>query len=143
MSAGASSKEPRWLRIYAVIAIHAEQISEHGGSPGIRDRGLLESALARPRNFFNLQQTGIQRLAAAYATGIIRNHPFIDGNKRTGFLAMYTFLAINGFELTATEPETVAATLSLAAGELTDEQFAAWLFDHSASVTASARSSGS
>ena len=127
--------EPFWLTIELILAIHEEQLFEHGGSSGVRDRGLLESALARPLNVFHFENAQIQYLAAIYASGIMRNHPFVDGNKRTGFMAMYTFLGANGYQLKATEPEAVAATMELAAGELSDDQFAAWVADHSEMIT--------
>jgi death on curing protein len=113
----------RWLLDGVVIAIHDEQIAEHGGSPGIRDVGLLSSALARPHNQANYGEPSIFDLAAAYAYGIIRNHPFIDGNKRTGFLAAYVFLNINGWELMLSEAEAINAVLALAAGEMDEPYF--------------------
>lgn len=117
----------RWLLEGVVIAMHGEQIAEHGGSPGIRDAGLLSSALARPQNQAVSGDPSVFDLAAAYAFGIIRNHPFVDGNKRTGFLAAYVFLNLNGWELMASEAETVAAVLALAANEMEEADFAGWL----------------
>ncbi|ACF43633.1 type II toxin-antitoxin system death-on-curing family toxin [Pelodictyon phaeoclathratiforme] len=117
----------RWLLDGVVIAIHDEQIAEHGGSPGIRDVGLLSSALARPQNQANYGEPSLFDLAAAYAYGIIRNHPFIDGNKRTGFLAAYVFLNINGWELMLSEAEAINAVLALAAGEMDEPRFSNWL----------------
>jgi death-on-curing protein len=110
-----------------VIAMHGEQIAEHGGSPGIRDAGLLSSALARPQNQAVYGDPSVFDLAAAYAFGIIRNHPFVDGNKRTGFLAAYVFLNLNGWELMASEAEAVAAVQALAANEMDEAGFAGWL----------------
>lgn len=117
----------RWLMEGVVIAMHGEQISEHGGSLGIRDAGLLSSALARPQNQAAYGEPSVFDLAAAYAFGIIRNHPFVDGNKRTGFLATYVFLDLNGWELIASEVEAVAAVLALAANEMDEAGFASWL----------------
>jgi death-on-curing protein len=109
----------RWLLDELIIALHGEQIAEHGGRAGIRDAGLLSSALARPQNKAVCGDASVFDLASAYASGIIRNHPFIDGNKRTGFLAAYTFL--------------LAAVLALASGDIDKANFSAWLKDHSVS----------
>jgi death on curing protein len=120
--------EPRWLTIGVVRAIHADQISKHGGSPGLRDRGLLESALERPRNRSNYQAgSDLAELAAAYGFGIARNHPFIDGNKRVAFQAMFVFLGLNGLRIESPEEEVVALVLSLASGETDELRLAAWL----------------
>jgi len=120
----------RWLRENVVIAMHSEQIAEHGGSPGIRDGGLLSSALARPQSQAAYGEPSVFDLAAAYAFGIISNHPFVDGNKRTGFLAAYVFLGHNGWELMASEAETVAAVLALAVKEMDEAGFSNWLKDN-------------
>lgn len=120
----------RWLRDDVVVAMHREQIAEHGGSAGIRDAGLLSSALARPQNQTAYGEPSVFDLAAAYAFGIISNHPFVDGNKRAGFLAAYIFLDINGWELMASEAEAVAAVLALAVREMDEAGFSAWLKDH-------------
>jgi len=117
----------RWLIEGVVIAMHGEQIAAHGGSLGIRDTGLLSSALARPQNQAVYGEPSVFDLAAAYAFGIIRNHPFVDGNKRTGFLAAYVFLDLNGWELMASEAEAVVAVLALAAKEMDEAGFAGWL----------------
>jgi death on curing protein len=117
----------RWLLEGVVIALHGEQLAEHGGSLGIRDAGLLSSTLARPQNQVAYGEPSVFDLAAAYAFGIIRNHPFVDGNKRTGFLAAYVFLDLNGWELMSSEAEAVAAVLALAAGEMDEAGFADWL----------------
>jgi death on curing protein len=117
----------RWLLNGVVLALHDEQLAEHGGSPGVRDAGLLSSALARPQNQLAYGNPSLFDLAAAYAFGIIRNHPFVDGNKRTGFLAAYVFLDLNGIELTAPEDEAVAAVMALAAGEMQETGFSEWL----------------
>ena len=126
----------RWLLDEVVIAIHDEQIAVHGGSPGIRDSGLLSSALARPKHKANYGDPSVFDLAAAYAYGIIRNHPFVDGNKRTGFLVAYVFLHINGWELRSKEVETVNAVLDLAAGEMDEPFFSEWLKSKSVIRTA-------
>jgi death-on-curing protein len=102
-------------------------IAEHGGSPGLRDEGLLESALARPVNLLAYGDPDLPAPAAAYAAGIIANHPFVDGNKRSGFAAAATFLDRNGFELTASEVAATRMTLGLAASEVSEDQYAAWL----------------
>lgn len=116
----------RWLSKAGARAIHNEQLAEHGGRPGLRDEALLDSALSRPRNQAAYGQAGIARLAAAYAFGLARNHPFVDGNKRTAFVAAATFLLLNGWEITASEKAVVETFLRLAAGEMTEEQLAAW-----------------
>ena len=120
----------RWLREDVVVAMHSEQITEHGGSPGIRDAGLLSSALARPQNHAAYGEHSVFDLAAAYAFGIIANHPFVDGNKRTGFLAAYVFLYLNGWELMASEAEALAAALALAVGEMDEAGFSNWFKDY-------------
>jgi death-on-curing protein len=126
------SAEPEWIGPELALAIHEEQIREHGGADGVRDSGLLESALARPRNAWGYGVEDPCALAAALGHGIARNHPFIDGNKRTAFVAVETFLLLNGVALLASDAESVVAVLDLAAGEMTEEEFAAWLRDHTA-----------
>jgi death-on-curing protein len=123
-------REPVWITRDFVLALHERLLADYGGQPGIRDGGLLESALARPRQVLAYDEPDIAALATAYASGIIRNHPFVDGNKRVGFMAAYVFLGLNGLELTAPEPEATRAVLDLAAGQSTDAQFAQWLRDH-------------
>jgi death-on-curing protein len=120
-------KEPLWLTKAFVYALHERLIAEFGGLSGVRDEGLLESALARPENLFAYTHPGFQKLAAAYAFGIVRNHPFLDGNKRTGFVAATVFLETNGIVVKATEIEATSATLALASGKLSEDQFSAWL----------------
>jgi death on curing protein len=115
-----------WLQEDVVLAIHGEQLREHGGGAGVRDMGLLQSALARPENLVAYGAPDVADLAAAYAFGIARNHAFIDGNKRTAYVAGELFLALNGFELTATDADGVLTFLALASGELTDVQLAEW-----------------
>ena len=116
-----------WLLDGVVIAIHDEQIAVHGGIPGIRDEGLLSSALARPKQKANYGDSSVFDLAAAYAYGIIRDHPFVDGNKRTGFLVAYVFLNINGWDLRSSEVEAVTTVMDLAAGEMDEPGFSNWL----------------
>ena len=125
------TEEPVWLLRPVVLVAHEDQLSEHGGMPGIRDENLLESALARPRNLYAYGSPTLIELGAAYAAGITRNHPFLDGNKRTGFLAMFIFLERNGVELTATQAEATAAMLALAEGSIAEDQFVKWIEDHS------------
>lgn len=121
----------RWLTKKVVVAIHDEQIAEHGGGRGVRDHGLLLSSLARPQHLLQYAAPDVFDLAAAYACDIVNNLPFIEGNKRTGFLAAYVFLDINGWGLTAPESEVVAAVLALAIGEIGEKEFSAWLKDRS------------
>ena len=115
----------------AVRAIHADQIREHGGSLGLRDAGLLESALERPRHRRHYEPTSdLMRLAAAYGYGLARNHAFIDGNKRVAFQVMYVFLGLNGYRISAPEPEVVAIMLSVADGRTDEQALADWLRAH-------------
>ncbi len=114
-----------------VDAMHPILLAEHGGAPGLRDAGLLESALARPRQIFAYSECDLPQLAAAYVAGIVRNHPFVDGNKRTGFMTGYVFLERNGFEFTASEAEAAQAVLELAGGSIDETGFALFLRDHS------------
>ncbi len=118
-----------WLLEETVIAIHQRQISEHGGSEGLRDEGLLASALARPQNVLAYAQPppDLAVLAAAHAYGIARNHPFVDGNKRTALVAARTFLLLNGVNLEADQDEKYLTFLQLAQGTLTEEQLADWI----------------
>lgn len=122
-------KEPVWIRQDVVLRMHEEALMLHGGPEGVRDLGLLESALARPKNLFaysEQQDISIATLAAAYAKGIVANHPFVDGNKRMAFTVSLTFLRLNGLELTATKEDRVLTFWSLAAGEFSEEQLAQW-----------------
>ena len=121
-----------WLDRQLIEAIHLEQLREHGGAAGLRDKGLLESALARPLNLAGYGEPDVAELAACYAIAIARNHPFIDGNKRTGFMAMVLFLSLNGAELEAPEVEATMTMLSMAAGDLEDAEFTAWVRRHAA-----------
>jgi death-on-curing protein len=111
--------------------MHPILLAEHGGAPGLRDEGLLESALARPRQIFAYAECDLPQLAAAYIAGIVRNHPFVDGNKRTGFMTGYVFLERNGLHFTAPEAEAAQAVLELAAGTIDETGFALFLRDHS------------
>jgi death-on-curing protein len=122
--------DPIWVELDVVLAIHDEQLAEHGGQPGVRDQGLLESALGRPRHQFAYGEPSIPRLAAAYAFGISRNHPFLDGNKRTSLVVSELFLALNGYVLTVSDTQCVITFLQLAAGELTEEQLGEWIAAH-------------
>ena len=115
------------MRKDVLLAVHDRLLAEHGGSSGIGDEGLLDSALGRPQNLFAYGKPTVFELASAYACGIIRNHPFIDGNKRTGFMAAYLFLGRNGYELTATETDVVLKTLAVAEGKMNDQEYGAWL----------------
>ncbi len=123
------SHEPTWLRAEAVMAIHRRQTAEHGGDPGIRDRALLDSALARPRNRPAYRTSGadLAALAAAYAFGIARNHPFVDGNKRTALVACRTFLRVNGVDLAAPPDGKYLTFVRLAEGRLSEAKLAAWI----------------
>jgi death-on-curing protein len=114
--------------------VHDAQLAEHGGAAGIRDPGLLQSALTRPRNLHAYGETDLCRLAAAYASGIVRNHPFVDGNKRTAFLAAYVFLGLNGLDLGADEAVAATTMLALASGEMEETAFADWLRAHTRAV---------
>ena len=116
----------RWVALDVATAAHAEQLAEHGGGEGVRDMTLLESAMARPRNLAGYGRPDAAALAAAYAYGIARNHPFVDGNKRIAAVVSETFLILNGYRLRATDAELVVAFVALAAGELSEEEMADW-----------------
>jgi death-on-curing protein len=124
-------KEPRWLTRAIVEAIHTDQIRQHGGSFGIRDGALLESALGRPRNRWHYEpEVELSELGAAYGFGIAKNHPFIDGNKRAAFQAMYVFMGLNGWRIRASEDEVVSIMESVAAGGADEANLADWLREH-------------
>ena len=124
--------EPRWLSRVVVDAIHTDQLREHGGLAEIRDENVLESAIARPRQkWHDAGHTDVPMLAAASAFGLVKNHPYRDGNKRIGFLAMATFLDINGHDFTATDAEVVAEILTLAEGSISEDTLADWIRRHS------------
>ncbi len=116
-----------WIDADVVLAVHDEQLAEHGGSAGIRDGGLLESALARPKNLTAYGDPDFADLAASYGFGIARNHPFVDGNKRTAFVSTELFLRLNGYRLVANDQSCVLTMLALAAGEIDEAAFADWL----------------
>lgn len=115
-----------WVTLDVALAAHGEQIAEHSGGEGVRDATLLESAMGRPQNLAVYGSPDAAKLAAAYAYGIARNHPFVDGNKRTAAVVSETFLMLNGFELTASDAELVVAFVDLAAGELSEGELEAW-----------------
>jgi death on curing protein len=123
-------REPVWLPAELVIAIHEEQLRQFGGPPGIRDQGLLESALGRPQHKFAYGNEDLATLAAAYAFGLARNHAFVDGNKRIAFLAMVTFLGLNDIEFVVPEPEAVVMMLAVATGEVDEDGLARWIRDN-------------
>ena len=122
--------EPEWLDTDIVLDIHAEQLALFGGGDGMRDLGLLESALARPLNKFAYGETDLAALAAAYAFGIARNHPFVDGNKRAAFGSMIVFLGLNGIDLDVPPEDATAIILEVAAGEIDEDGLARWLRDN-------------
>ena len=119
-----------WVATAVALAAHAEQLAEHGGAEGVRDAGALDSAMARPRNLALYGEPDIAALAAAYAFGIARNHPFVDGNKRTAAVVAETFLLLNGHVLAASDADLVVAILALAAGELAEDELADWFGQH-------------
>jgi death-on-curing protein len=122
--------EPFWLTRQMVVAIHGEQLTIHGGASGLRDEGMLESVLDRPKNRSSYEQAELADVAAAYAFGIARNHPFVDGNKRTSLLALYTFLGVNGADFVVPEAEAAAIILSLTAGEVSKQSLTRWIRDN-------------
>ena len=119
-----------WIATSVALAAHEEQLAEHGGPSGVRDGAALDSALMRPRNLALYEESDIAALVAAYGFGIARNHPFVDGNKRTAAVVMETFLVLNGHVLTASDAELVVAIQALAAGDLSEEALADWLREH-------------
>jgi len=122
--------EPVWLTVELVVAIHGEQLRMFGGPEGVRDPTMLGSALDRPKNKWAYGERDLAALAAAYAFGIAKNHPFVDGNKRASFLALVTFLGLNDIDFVAAEVEAAAAILALAAGEIEEEGLARWIRDN-------------
>jgi death-on-curing protein len=120
----------RWVDRKALELLHDESLAEHGGAPGLRDEGLLESALARPLNLAAYGRPDIADLAAAHGVGLAKNHPFVDGNKRVAFLAVGMFLALNGRRLVATQADATLVMLDVASGTLDEPAFAAWLREH-------------
>jgi death-on-curing protein len=121
------SRKWRWVDKTALVLLHDESLAEHGGAAGMRDEGLFESALARPENLAAYENPDFAALAAAYGVGLAKNHPFVDGNKRTAFLAVGLFLALNGYRLCAGQIEATRAMLAVAAGELSEPDFATWI----------------
>jgi death on curing protein len=119
--------EPRWIDKRALLLLHDEDLAEHGGLPGLRDEGLLDSALARPLNLQAYGEPSMAALAAAYASGIARNHPFADGNKRAAFLGTGLFLGVNGISFRPDKVEAFKVYFALAAGEVSEEELAAWI----------------
>jgi death-on-curing protein len=125
--------EPRWIDRRALLFLHAASLAAHGGAGGIRDEGLLASALTRPRNRFLYEpEADLATLAASYGFGLAKNHPFMDGNKRAAFHGIGLFLAVNGRRLTADQVNAIQTILKLAAGQLTEEELAVWIRTHSA-----------
>ena len=116
-----------WLSRQTILAVHDEQLAEHGGAVGVRDEGLLESALARPLNRASYGDPDMAELAALYAIAIARNHPFVDGNKRTAYVALESFLELNGCEFPVSDRDAVIATLALASSAMSDDEFTAWV----------------
>lgn len=122
--------EPEWLDVNIMLDVHAEQLALFGGPDGVRDLGLLESALARPVNKYAYGETDLAALAAAYGFGIAKNHPFVDGNKRAAFAAIIVFLGLNGIDFVVPPESATAMILSLAAGEVSEESLARWIRDN-------------
>lgn len=122
-------KEPEWVSKEAALAAHERQLSEHGGLPGIRDEGLLESALAKPQNvfFYSDSPVDMPRLAASYAYGLATNHPFLDGNKRTALVVSRLFLRLNGYNLVTSQEDKYETIIALASGKLDEEKLTEWL----------------
>ena len=120
-------RTPVWVLRETALVLHDQLVAQFGGSPGVRDQGLLELALARPENLFAYGQPSLFEMAASYAFGLVKNHPFVDGNKRTGFTVAVLFLELNGCRFRATEADATVQTLALAAGALDEAGYAAWL----------------
>ena len=127
--------EPVWIEYVLAIAIHQRSLAEHGGSDGIRDKGLLESALFRPKNLLAYSEPTIFDLAAAYGYGITQNHPFIDGNKRTSYVVMRTFLKLNGYDIKASAIEKYEIWLRLANSQISEAELAKWIKEKSFKIT--------
>jgi death-on-curing protein len=122
--------EPEWVSKAVVLALHEEQLAEHGGSPGLRDEGLLESALGKPQNLLSYGQPDLADLAAAYAVGLAKNHAFVDGNKRVSNVVTLTFLLLNGADLKTDDTEQVRVWLAIADGTMSEERVANWIREH-------------
>lgn len=123
-------QEPEWVSKAVVLALHEEQLAEHGGSPGLRDEGLLESALGKPQNLLSNGQPDLADLAAAYAVGLAKNHAFVDGNKRVSNVVTLTFLLLNGYDLKTDDTEQVRVWLAIADGTMSEERVADWIREH-------------
>jgi death on curing protein len=123
-------KEPSWLGYEQVVSIHSRQLRRFGGAPGLRDEGMLRSALERPINKWQYEQAGLPELAAAYAFGLAKNHAFVDGNKRIAFMAMVVFLRLNGIHFAPEPAHATAIILALAAGEVSEESLTRWIRDN-------------
>jgi death-on-curing protein len=126
----AAPDEPAWVTFEQIIAIHSRELRRFGGAPGLRDEGLLRSALERPINKWHYEQAGLPEQAAAYAFGLAKNHPFVDGNKRIAFMAMMTFLRKNRVPFEPDAAQATAVMMSLAAGEISEESLARWIRDN-------------
>ena len=124
-----------WIDKQVLLLLHDESLAEHGGSSGMRDEGLLDSALARPLNLNAYGKPDFAALAASYAVGLAKNHPFVDGNKRAAFLALGLFLYMNGYRLTASQPAATVTMLAVAAGEINEDELAEWIRQHAAPRT--------
>jgi death on curing protein len=120
-------KKPAWVLREVVLILHEQSLAQFGGAPGVRDEGLLDSALGKPQNLFAYGKPSLFDLAASYAFGLVKNHPFIDGNKRVGFVVAVLFLELNGYKFQATEVDAALRTLSLAAGEMKEAAYSEWL----------------
>ena len=120
----------RWVDKRALLLLHGESLAEHGGGEGVRDEGLLDSALARPLNLLAHEKPDFAQLAASYGFGLAKNHAFVDGNKRAAFLAVGLFLYLNGYRLQTSQADATLTVLALAAGDISEEQFAAWIRVH-------------
>lgn len=120
-----------WLDVAVMLAVHDEQLAEHGGGSGMRDIGMFESAMNRPRHLAAYGMPDFAELAAAYGVELAKNHPFVDGNKRTAFVAMELFLFLNGYDLNADDADCILTMLAVAAGEMAEADFAAWIRNHS------------
>jgi death-on-curing protein len=127
-------KEPIWVLREVVLIAHEQSLAEFGGAAETRDEGLLDSALNKPENLFAYGTPSVFQLAASYGFGLVKNHSFIDGNKRIGFIVAVVFLQLNGWRLEASEVDATLQTLALAAGELSEAEFAEWLAAHSRPV---------
>jgi death-on-curing protein len=128
VAAKSKTKEPLWIEVRDVLTIHDRLLALHGGAPGLRDQGLLESALARPRQHHSyVRSPDVIEMAGLYTAGIVRNHPFVDGNKRTGFVIGVLFLELHSFDFKASEADATQAVMGLAAGTLDEAAYVAWL----------------